>query len=161
MANDSNPKLTAVLNRKRLNEMDRLGDMTRFPVPVLCGATLNILITMGVVWHFQPRGENSYFPLAQWIVGVLIVNLLPVLLLRLTLKPTTPYPVIEEMNFFGDQHKFSNWVYLAASANMAFWISIAWMGSWAEHSHQVIASLLAIAFVATFSPAWIRIFRRT
>ena len=160
MANDSSPKLTAVLDRKRLNEMDRLGDMGRFPVPVLCGATLNILITMGLVWHFQPRGDAVYFPLAQWIVGVLIVNLLPVVLLRMTLKPSTQYPVIEDMNFFGDQHKFSNWVYLAASANMAFWISVAWMGSWVNHSHQVIATLLVVAFLATFFPAWIRLFRR-
>ncbi len=160
MANDASPKLTAVLDRKRLNQMDRLGDMARFPVPVLCGATLNILITMSVVWHFEPRGHDVYFPLAQWIAGVLIVNLLPVVLLRLTLKPATQYPVIEEMNFVGDQHKFSNWVYLAASANMAFWISVAWMGSWVSHTHQVIATLLIVAFLATFSPAWIRIFRR-
>ncbi len=160
MANDPSHKLIAVLDRKRLNEMDRLGDMARFPVPVLCGATLNILITMGVVWHFEPRGETAYFPLAKWIAGVLIVNLLPVVLLRLTLGPGTPYPVIEDMNFFTDQHKFSNWVYLAASANMAFWISVAWMGSWAQHTHRVIATLLIIAFLATFSPAWIRLLRR-
>ncbi len=160
MSTESSPKLTAVLDRKRLNQMDRLGDMARFPVPVLSGATLNILITMGVVWHFQPRGDYVYYPLAKWIAGVLILNLLPVVLLRLTLKPTTHYPVIEEMNFFSDQHKFSNWVYLAASANMAFWISLAWMGSWGRHTHGVIASLLLIAFLATFSPAWIRLFRR-
>ena len=162
MANESTTsKLTAVLDRKRLNQMDRLGDMGRFPVPVLGGATLNILLTMAVVWHFQPRGYDTYYPLAKWIAGVLILNLLPVVLLRLTLKPTTPYPVIEEMNFFADQHKFSNWVYLAASANMAFWISLAWTASWRLHTHAVIASLLATAFLATFFPAWSRLFRRT
>lgn len=155
-----NAKLTAVLDRKRLNEMDRLGDMGRFPLPVLGGATFNILLTMAVVWHFQPKTDTSDYSVYLWIAGVLLLNLLPVILLRFTLKPTTHYPIIEDMDFFKDQHKFSNWVYLAASANMAFWITVAWMASWQQHTHAMITSVLAVALLATFFPAWIRLFRR-
>lgn len=144
---------------KRLNEMNRLGDLGRFPIPVLCGATFNILLTIGVVWHFEPRCELVLFSLPQWIAGVLILNLLPVIILRRTLNSQTVYPLIEEMKFFTDQHKFSNWVYLAASANMAFWISVAYELSEYMHVHAVIALLLSIAFITTFYPAWVRLFR--
>jgi hypothetical protein len=163
MANTSpsSPRQVAVLDRKRVNEMDRLGDMGRFPVPVLSAATFNVLLTMAVVWHFEFASEHALFPLAQWIAGVLALNLLPVVLLRRTLGPNTVYPVIEEIHFFTDQHKFSNWVYLAASANMAFWISVTWTASDYAHLHVVIAPLLIIAFLATFFPAWIRLFRRS
>jgi hypothetical protein len=157
---ETSPRQVAVMERKRLNQMDRLGDMGRFPVPVLCGATFNILLTMAVVWHFEPRTTHTVFPLAQWIAGVLVLNLLPVILLRFTLGPETIYPVIEEMNFFNDQHKFSNWVYLAASANMAFWISVAWCASNYAHLHVVIGPIMIIALLATFFPAWVRLFRR-
>ena len=54
-----------------------------------------------------------------WVAFVLFCNLLPVVLLRLTLKPTTEYSTLRTMDFVHDQHKFSDWVYLAASANMA------------------------------------------
>ena len=152
---------TAMTEAKRLNQMDRLGDMARFPIPVLCGATFNILLTIGIVWHFEPITDGHYLALPIWVFGVLALNLLPVVLLRLfALKPDTEYPVIEKMNFFRDQHKFSNWVYLAASANMAFWICVTWMASYAVHHHEYIATVMAVAFVATFSPAWLRIFRR-
>jgi hypothetical protein len=157
---ETSPHQVAVMDKKRLNQMDRLGDMGRFPVPVLAGATFNVLLTIVVVWHFEPRTAYTVFPLAQWIVGILALNLLPVFFLRFTLGPTTVYPVIEEMNFFADQHKFSNWVYLAASANMAFWISVAWCASNYAHLHIVIGSILAIAFLTTFFPAWVRLFRR-
>jgi hypothetical protein len=145
---------------KRLNEMNRLGDLGRFPLPVLCGETFNVLLTIAVVWHFQPATEHALFPLEEWIAGVLAVNLLPVVLLRLKLGPDTVYPYIEQMDFFRDQHKFSNWVYLAASANMAFWVLVTWEASDYAHRHIVIAPLLIIAFLATFFPAWIRLFRR-
>ena len=145
---------------KRLNEMNRLGDMGRFPLPVLFGATLNVLITMAVIWHFEPKTEQYYLALPGWVAGVLAVNLLPVIVLRRTLGPDTAYPVIEKMDFFRDQHKFSNWVYLAASANMAFWICATWLASNFLHSHSVITPLLSIALVATQMPAWVRLFRR-
>ena len=132
---------------KRLNEMNRLGDMGRFPLPVLAGATLNVLITIAVVWHFEPQTDR-YF---------LALNLLPVVFLRISsLRPNTEYPLIEQMDFFRDQHKFSNWVYLAASANMAFWICVAWMASYYHHVHSYIAAVLLLALITTTSPAWTR-----
>ena len=66
---------------KRLNEMNRLGDMARFPLPVLLGATLNVLLTMTVIWHFEPKTDRYYLALPEWIVGVLALNLLPVIVL--------------------------------------------------------------------------------
>jgi hypothetical protein len=159
-ASPSSPRQVAVLDRKRVNEMDRLGDMGRLPVPVLSAATFNVLLTMSVVWHFEPAGDHAIYPLAQWIVGVLALNLLPVVLLRLRLGPKTVYPVIEEMKFFADQHKFSNWVYVVASANMAFWMSLTWMASDFAHWHVFIAPLLIVAFLATYFPAWVRLLRR-
>lgn len=146
---------------KRLNEMNRLGDMGRFPIPVLCGATFNVLLTIAVIWHFEPQTDRYFLALPLWVAGVLALNLLPVVLLRLfTLGPNTQYPVIEQMDFFKDQHKFSNWVYLVASANMAFWICAAWTTSYVFHVHAYIVTLMAVALVATFFPAWIRLFRR-
>ncbi len=144
---------------KRLNEMNRLGDMARFPLPVLLGATLNVLLTMAVIWHFEPKTDRYYLALPEWIVGVLALNLLPVIVLRFGLNPGTEYPVIEKMDFFRDQHKFSNWVYLAASANMAFWVCATWMASYYSHTHAVITPLLIVALIATQAPAWIRLFR--
>ena len=145
---------------KRLNEMNRLGDMGRFPLPVLFGATANVLFTMAVIWHFEPQTDHYYLALPAWVAGVLALNLLPVIMLRLQLRPDTEYPVIEKMDFFRDQHKFSNWVYLAASANMAFWICATWMASYYAHLHAVITPLLVFALIATQAPAWIRLFRR-
>jgi hypothetical protein len=158
---NAEPRVAAVIEAKRLNEMNRLGDLTRFPVAVLCGATLNVLFTMGVVWHFERGTEVYYLALPYWVVGVLLLNLLPVALLRIfTLRPDTVYPVIEQMNFFRDQHKFSNWVYLAASANMAVWICVVWMASYWEHHHAFVVTPMLLAAVVMLSPAWIRLFRR-
>ena len=138
---------------KRLNEMNRLGDMLHFPAFVNAGATLNVLLTAAWTWFVEPR----YPALAgAWIALVLALNLLPVLLLRLTLRPTTVYPALAGMDFFRDQHKFSDWVYLAASANMAFWILLTWTASALHHTTAVLALIEAVAFIATFSPVLLR-----
>ena len=103
---------------KRLNDMNRLADMAHFPGAVNTGATLNILLTISVTWLLVPRYQQPYAPIL-WIALVLFLNLLPVALLRLTLTRATFYPTVRTINFFRDQHKFSDWVYVAASANMA------------------------------------------
>lgn len=145
---------------KRLNEMNRLRDVEQFPVPVMLGATANVLLTMAVVWHFEPPTDHSFLALPAWIAGVLVLNLLPVILLRLlTLRPDTVYPVIQQMDFFRDQHKFSDWVYLMPSANMALWISVTWMTSYYRHTQQNILLAMAAAIVVTLSPVWVRLFR--
>ena len=149
------------IEAKRVNEMNRLGDLGHFPLPVLAGAVLNVLVTIGVVWHYEPVTEQSFLSMEYWMAGVLALNLVPVIVLRVfALGPRTEYPLIERMNFFRDQHKFSNWVYLAASANMAFWVAAAWTTSYARHTHTCIATVMIAAVLTTLAPAWPRLLGR-
>jgi hypothetical protein len=71
----------------------------------------------------------------------------------------TEYPALAEMDFVRDQHKFSDWVYVAASANMAFWV----LGSWAvfsfAHTVAALVGVMVVAFLATFSPVLLRVRR--
>lgn len=143
---------------KRLNEMDRLADMTHFPAVVNAGATLNVLLTIAATWWVQARYPAPTTPL-PWVALVLLVNLLPVVVLRRTITPAIPYPTLRTMNFVRDQHKFSDWVYLAASANMAFWVLLAWTVASFDRSSRNLVALLAVAFVATFSPVLVRSLR--
>jgi hypothetical protein len=142
---------------KRLNEMDRLEDMLHFPAVVHAGATANVLVTVALTWLVEPR----YPALAGvWIALVLALNLVPVALLRLSLGPHTRYPTLAQMDFFRDQHKFANWVYVAASANMAFWILLAWTAAALHRSVGVLVGLELVALLATFSPVLRRPFTR-
>ena len=140
---------------KRLNEMNRLGDMGYFPPAVNAGATGNVMLTLAVTWFLAPRFPQPWAPVV-WVAAVLACNLLPVLLLRLTLTPATPYPTLREMHFVRDQHKFSDWVYVAASANMAFWVLTGWaVFSWYPARRSLVAMLI-LAFLLTFSPVLLR-----
>lgn len=144
---------------KRLNQMDRLADMGHFPAVVNAGATVNILFTIAVTWLLVPRFPQQWAPMA-WIAVVLTLNLLPVLLLRLTLRPDTPYATLRTMNFVHDQHKFSDWVYLAASANMAFWVLASWALFSVRYQTSTLMAVLIVAALATFSPVLLRMARR-
>jgi len=108
---------------KRLNEMNRLADMGHFPAVVNAGATVNVLVTIVVTWFVVPRFPQAFAPVI-WVALVLAVNLLPVVVLRMGMGPDTQFPTLAEMDFVKDQHKFSDWVYVAASANMAFWVLV-------------------------------------
>ena len=114
-----------------------------------------MLLTVSVTWWLVPRFPQPFAPVV-WVALVLLVNVLPVVLLRVSLRPDTVYPTLHSMDFVRDQHKFSDWVYLAASANMAFWV----LGSWAVFSVwytvPVLAAVLAVALVATFCPVLLR-----
>ncbi len=138
---------------KRLNEMDRLTDMLHFPAIVNAGATANVLVTVLATWWVEPR-----YPALSgvWVALVLTLNLLPVALLRLTLSPGSVYPTLEQMNFVRDQHKFSDWVYVAASANMAFWVLLCWTVSALHHTVPGLGALEVAALVVTFSPVIFR-----
>ena len=140
---------------KPLNQMNRLADMAHFPAIVNAGATANILMTLAITWYLPPRYPQPWAPML-WLALILTLNLLPVVLLRLTLTPATHYNKLGQMDFLHDQHKFSDWVYLAASANMAFWVLACWALSAARHNPVTIALLLAVAFLATFSPVLLR-----
>jgi hypothetical protein len=137
---------------KKLNEMNRLSDMGHFPIKVNAAATANVLVTMTVTWLLVPRFPQPWAPVA-WIAAVLALNLLPVVLLRLTTSAATSYPTLSQMDFVRDQHKFSDWVYVAASANMAFWVLVSWAIFSVSHTPVALAALLATALLATFSPA--------
>ena len=141
---------------KKLNEMNRLGDMGHFPAPVNAGATLNVLLTLVVTWWMEPRLPVPWAPVA-WMALVLVVNLLPVVVLRLGLSAASTYPPLREMDFWRDQHKFSDWVYVAASANMAFWVLVGWAVFSAAHTVAALAGMLFAAFLVTFSPVLLRL----
>lgn len=93
-----------------------------------------------------------------WAVGIISTNVLPVILLRTQIDESTYYPPLEEMDFYADQHKFASWVYAIASANMLFWIVLAWTLFSYRRSPGTLLGMLLLAFVCTFFPAWIRLF---
>jgi hypothetical protein len=135
--------------------MNRLSDMGHFPVVVNAGATANVLATITVTWFVVARFPEPFAPVA-WVALVLAVNLLPVVLLRMNMGPATEFPALAEMDFVRDQHKFSDWVYVAASANMAFWVLVSWALFSVEHTALALLGMLVVAFVATFSPVLLR-----
>ena len=138
---------------KPLNEMNRLTDMLHFPAIVNAGATANVLITILLTWYVEPHHPALA---GAWIALVLACNLLPVVLLRLTITPSTQYPPLARMDLFRDQHKFSDWVYVAASADMAFWILLTWTVSALHRTQGTLAFTLAAGFLVTFSPVLLR-----
>lgn len=143
---------------KRLNEMNRLADMGHFPIAVNAGATANVLLTLGVTWWVVPHWPEPWAPVA-WVAIVLLLNLSPVMLLRLVSPPDTLMPTLATMNFVHDQHRFSDWVYVAASANMAFWVLTGWALFSLAHTPGSLAAMLAAAFLVTFSPVLLRVLR--
>ena len=145
---------------KPLNEMNRLADMGHFPPAVNAGATANVLLTLAVTWWLVPRFPQPWAPVA-WVALVLACNLLPVLVLRWTDTANRPFPSLRNMDFLRDQHRFADWVYVAASANMAFWVLTGWALFSLRHTLGTLAALLAVAFLATFCPVLLRTPRST
>ncbi len=140
---------------KRLDGMNRLSDMLHFPAAVNAGATANVLLTIALTWVIEPRYPQPYAVLV-WIALVLALNLLPVLVLRRTMRAGEETRRLGEMDFVRDQHRFSDWVYLAASANMAFWILLTWSVFAVRHTAATLVVLEMVAFLATFSPVLLR-----
>jgi len=140
--------------------MDRLADLTHFPALVNAGATANILVTVAVTWWLEPRYPQIYAPVV-WTLLVLAANLLPVVVLRAAGFNKAPIPSLGRMDFFRDQHRFSDWVYLAASANMAFWILVSWSVFAISHAPIILGIVLGVAFLVTFSPPLMRALLRT
>jgi hypothetical protein len=156
---------------KRVSEMSRLADMGRFPLVVYAGATANVLLTITatrwveahVAWALPLAGSHpadGWLTLLAWLALVLALNLTPVVILRmLDREDPGSFRFVHEMDFFRDQHRFSDWVYVIASANMSFWIVLAWSLFASFPGPDALASLLAIAFLLTFSPALVRLVR--
>lgn len=158
---DPNPSAS-----KPLDQMNRLGDMAHFPPLVNAGATANILLTITVVFfleHWLPSSSLAATlpvmlpstPLLL-VAAFLVLNLAPVVLLRAVDRSDRPVPTLARMNFLHDQHRFSSWVYLAASANMAFWILVSWSVFLFFPTLTALLLTLAVAFLATFSPVLLR-----
>lgn len=140
---------------KRLNEMDDLRDMGRFPVPIYVGATGNILQTLVLTYWLHGR-VRSRLALPLWAGAIIAANVGPVIALRRTLDEHSNYPPIPETDFFADQHKFASWVYAVASANMLAWIVFAWAIFDLSRTPRVLGGVLTVALLATSLPAWIR-----
>ena len=142
---------------RRLNEMNSLRDMGNFPPVVNAGATLNVLVTIAITAMVRYRYGSWALALPFWIALVLVLNLMPVIVLRmLGWRASAPMPLVEQMDFAGDQHRFADWVYLAASANMAFWIALSWCAYTLLPSPGTVGAMLVLAFVCTFAPVWLR-----
>ena len=144
---------------KRLNEIDDLRDMGRFPIPVYVGATSNILLTICLTYGLRGRSGGP-LTLPAWAAGIICANVVPVVALRSRMDEDTSFPPIEEMGFFGDQHKFSSWVYAVASGNMLFWVVLSWSVFSRRRDRKTLAGMLLLAFLCTFFPAWVRLFRK-
>ena len=155
------PQIFSLPPTKPLDQMNRLGDMGRFPALVHAGATLNVLLTIAFTLLVFINYGTLPWALPVWIGLVLALNLLPVLALRAAGgRAHASYPAIEQMAFGGDQHRFPDWVYLAASANMAFWIALAWCAYATLPASIALLGTQFLALVCTFAPVWLRFFRR-
>lgn len=151
----------AAIGTKPLDQMNSLRDMGYFPPLVNAGATANVLVTIAVTFVVFGRAGRSVVALPAWIAVVLLVNVMPVVLLRaVRWRAGAPMPVVERMEFAGDQHRFADWVYLAASANMAFWIALSWCGFALVPGVRTLAAVLVLALVCTSAPVWLRLFER-
>jgi hypothetical protein len=147
---------------KPLDQMNRLGDMGRFPALVHAGATLNVLLTIAVTLIVYAHYGILPWALPCWIALVLCLNVMPVVALRaIGWRADVPYPAIEQMKFSGDQHRFPDWVYLAASADMAFWIALAWCAFSLLPATTALPGVQLLALVCTFAPVWLRAVRRS
>ena len=154
------PSILSLAPTKPLDQMNRLSDMGRFPPLVHAGATLNVLLTIAFTLIVFAHYGGLPWALPVWVAVVLALNLMPVLLLRATgWRASAPYPPIEHMAFGGDQHRFPDWVYLAASADMAFWIAVAWCTFATIPANIALPAVQGVAFLCTFAPVWLRIFR--
>ena len=136
---------------KPVNRMDRLVDMAHFPAAVNAGATANVLLTLVAVWFLVPHLPQAS-SLFYFTGMVLCFNLLPVVLLRRTIRRATPFPPLGVMSFVRDQHKFPPGVYAVASGNMAFWILLGWVAFSVRHRPLTLAGVLLLAFLCTFAP---------
>jgi hypothetical protein len=149
-----------VVRAKPLDQMNSLRDMGHFPPLVNAGATVNVMVTIAVTFVVFGRFSGRAVALPAWIATVLVLNLMPVVLLRaVRWRAEAPMPVVERMDFTGDQHRFADWVYLAASANMAFWIALSWCAFALVPGMGTLAALLLLAAVCTFAPVWLRVLR--
>jgi len=78
---------------KRLHEMNALKDMGQFPLVIYAGATGNVLATLTATWFLHHYTDDPRV-LWLWAVGIIALNLSPVVFLRLVLKNAQNTPPI-------------------------------------------------------------------
>ncbi len=146
----------------RLHEMNRLEDMGRFPVLIYVGATGNVLAEVLFFFWLHGRVGGSLPVGFAAAVGLVAINLLPVIVLRGRegVDGLADTPAVERMGFVRDQHRFASWVYAVASGNLFFWLMLAWTAFHVEHSARMLLAVEALVFFCTFLPVWLRLLRR-
>ena len=142
--------------------MNRLEDMGRFPVVVYLGATGNVLAEVLFFYWLHGRTAGRLPVALIFAVALLVLNLLPVVLLRWRegdagIRDT---PMVEQMGFVRDQHRFATWVYAVASGNLFFWLMLAWAMFDVERSERMLLAVELLTFLCTFTPVWGRLLRR-
>ena len=141
---------------KSIDQMDTLSDMTRFPWTVHLGASLNIVFSIWLTFHVYRFTRGTFFFFLPFALTLILLNLLPVFLMRSLDSKSEPRSKLGEMNFFKDQHRFSSWVYAIASGNMLFWTVFAWWSFSIFCSPLTLGAVQALAFVVTYAPLWRR-----
>lgn len=140
--------------QKKINEFDRISDMTTFPWQVHLGASVNIVFSMWLTSILFEKTNGNVTYLIPFAVLLITLNLAPVIALRRQEEPNRSFPVASEMNFFSDQHRFASWVYAIASGNMFFWITFSWCAFSASPSTSTLVFAQLFAFTITYVPLW-------
>ena len=142
---------------KRVHEMDRLSDISRLPASAFWITGMNSALTVFLTSLVHKSHWELYFMLV-WLAGVLVINLLPVVALRLALlREATDYPAINDMKLFRDFYKMSDWVYLLPVVNLGFWIVFSWIILTYRNIPTMVLLLLVSAFCCALFPLCARL----
>jgi hypothetical protein len=139
---------------KPINQMNTLSDMARFPWTVHMGASLNIVFSMWLTYQVFRVSNGSFIYFLPFAVTLITLNLAPVVLRRRSDCAPAELRTLEEMDFFQDQHRFSDWVYAIASGNMLFWVVFAWWIFTIKESSSALFTAQGCAFAVTYVPLW-------
>ena len=139
---------------RKLNELNCITDMGKFPWSVHLGASTNIIFTIWLTSLIFNKTNGEMIILPLFAVTIITLNLIPVLILRKKEQNKMPYPEVDKMNFFGDQHRFSTWVYVVASSNMFFWITLSWCIFSYNSSIATVLFVQSLSLFITYVPLW-------
>lgn len=139
---------------KRVNEMDRLGDICLLPLRIYTCVAVNTLLTV-LATSYVHSHYWELLVLILWIAVVLAWNLLPIVTLRVVALSTASfYPPIQQATVIRDLYKFSDWVYLLPNLYLSFWIILTWILLTYRNTRSLLATLLVLAFCCAFLPKW-------
>ena len=154
--NISQPR-SVTCGEKRIDEMDRLNDIVHLPASVFWVAALYNTLIVFLTSVIHKIHWELYF-LLFWLLGVLVVTLLPIVVLRFTvLRRTNCYPAIKDMKLTRDFYKLSDWVYLSPVMNLGFWIVFSWIALTYRTIPIMVPLLLVSAFLCALLPLCVRL----